>query len=289
MAPEAGMEFLACRCTSCPGSGCILARPENSDVRHALFLVHDQVVDDVQVFGLGLLRQVIRRIAVLATVVHVHVQVGAAPWPEVGRQRLDRSDVQRAGLCPPRPSDLTVPVQVCANPCWTLIRPRSPAGTSSCRVSAVEVMRFLHCMLRSNPSSPCIQASPARRLRFPRHVLTRGRRRPPGHHDIRVSASLCGVRFSGWRHQVLLPSRRRRPGHKYFGAAMFVADVCDFPAIGAPAHVTPVEFAERQRQRRIAFGVPSHTAATAGHDRSCTADACRPAKVPGARPRWFPR
>jgi hypothetical protein len=59
------------------------ARLEVTDVRNALFLVDEQVVNDVEVLGVLLCKQRFRRAAVVAAVVHVHVQVGREELPEV--------------------------------------------------------------------------------------------------------------------------------------------------------------------------------------------------------------
>ncbi len=56
---------------------------EVADVRNALLLVDDQVVDDVEVLGVLLREQRLRRAAIVAAVVHVHVQVGAHELSEV--------------------------------------------------------------------------------------------------------------------------------------------------------------------------------------------------------------
>ena len=62
------------------------ARLEVADVRDALFLVDEQVVDDVEVLGVLLREQGLRRAAVVAAVVHVHVQVGGEELAEFRRQ-----------------------------------------------------------------------------------------------------------------------------------------------------------------------------------------------------------
>ena len=59
---------------------------EVADVRDALFLVDEQVVDDVEVFRVLLREQAFRRVAVVAAVIHVHVQVGGEELAEVRRQ-----------------------------------------------------------------------------------------------------------------------------------------------------------------------------------------------------------
>ena len=66
------------------------ARLEIADVRDPLFLVDEQVVDDVEVFRVLLREQRLRRAAVVAAVVHVHVQVGAE----------ELAEFRAAGRCP---------------------------------------------------------------------------------------------------------------------------------------------------------------------------------------------
>ena len=82
------MVFLRLQNRSGSGAGRIGAGAEIADVGDALFLVDDGVEDHVQVLGPRLLRQVVRRIAVMAAVVHVHVQVGADPVAEDCGQTL---------------------------------------------------------------------------------------------------------------------------------------------------------------------------------------------------------
>src|SRR4029453_4595348 len=65
---------------------------ELSDVRNALFLVNDKVVDGIQVFGTSLFDQILRSVAIVPTIIHVHMQVGAREVPVLSRQaqRLER-------------------------------------------------------------------------------------------------------------------------------------------------------------------------------------------------------
>ena len=49
------------------------------DVRDALLLVHDQVIDDGELLAFGLQRKICRRVAVGARVVHMHVHITAHP------------------------------------------------------------------------------------------------------------------------------------------------------------------------------------------------------------------
>jgi hypothetical protein len=61
-----------------------------ADIRDPSLLVHDQVLDQVEVLGLSLKGQAGGRVAVGATIVHVHVQIGAEP---AGRRQV-RQTVQ---------------------------------------------------------------------------------------------------------------------------------------------------------------------------------------------------
>src|SRR5204863_2439071 len=70
---------------------------ELRDVRNALFLVDDQVVDGIQMFGTCLFDQILRSVVIVPTIIHVDMQVGAgevavlrrqAQWLERDRCRL---------------------------------------------------------------------------------------------------------------------------------------------------------------------------------------------------------
>src|ERR1700730_6426029 len=79
MAPVAGVEFLPVREKYCSRRSAVRHRREVADVGHALFFVDDQVEYEVQVLGISLCYQPLRRVAVRATVVHVHMNVGTLP------------------------------------------------------------------------------------------------------------------------------------------------------------------------------------------------------------------
>jgi len=87
VAPETRVEFLRVEDRAPAARGIrAAARPVIRDVRDALFLVDDQVVDDVEVFCVGLRQQRLRRAPVVAAVVHVHVQVGGEEPAVLGRE-----------------------------------------------------------------------------------------------------------------------------------------------------------------------------------------------------------
>ena len=53
------------------------------NVGETLFLVDDQRIDQAQIFGLGLRREVSRRIAIDAAIIHMNVHVGTRPMSRV--------------------------------------------------------------------------------------------------------------------------------------------------------------------------------------------------------------
>ena len=55
-------------------------------VRNALFLVDDQVVDGIQMFGTCLLDQILRSVVIVPTIIHVDMQVGAGEVAVLSRQ-----------------------------------------------------------------------------------------------------------------------------------------------------------------------------------------------------------
>jgi hypothetical protein len=73
---------------------------ELRDVRNALFLVDDQVVDRIQVFGTCLFDQILRSVVIVPTIIHVHMQIGAGEVAILSRQTqwLER-DRCRTGFC----------------------------------------------------------------------------------------------------------------------------------------------------------------------------------------------
>src|ERR1700732_2500976 len=87
VAPIARVEFLPVRKGYVIRRRAVRHRGEVADVGHPLFLVDDQVEYEIQVFRISLFYQVLRRVAVSATVVHVDVDVGTLPLlAPVGRQ-----------------------------------------------------------------------------------------------------------------------------------------------------------------------------------------------------------
>ena len=74
MSPVAGVKFLAL--IDRRRSDLTRVGREFADVGNALFLVDDQVVDDIEIFGARLRRESLEVLAISAAVVHVHVQVG---------------------------------------------------------------------------------------------------------------------------------------------------------------------------------------------------------------------
>ena len=81
MAPIAGMEFLGMHDQARRAARRVPAYLI-TDVRNPLFLVDDEIVDRVEIFRLGLSRQVRRRVPIDPAVVHVDVEVGAPPPAE---------------------------------------------------------------------------------------------------------------------------------------------------------------------------------------------------------------
>ena len=79
VAPDAGVKLLRVHKQERGGRYRIRVGAEVGDVRNPLLLVHNQILDDMQVLGARLEREMLRRVAVGATVVHVHVHVPAPP------------------------------------------------------------------------------------------------------------------------------------------------------------------------------------------------------------------
>src|SRR5689334_15453390 len=86
MTPVARVIFLAVQDQRAVAARRVGGRPEVSDVRNALLLVDDEVVDNVEVLGPRLPCQVLRRVPIMPSVVHVDVQVRASEDSEGGRQ-----------------------------------------------------------------------------------------------------------------------------------------------------------------------------------------------------------
>ena len=81
VAPVARVEFLPVH-DERPGRRCrVDPHPARGDVGDALLLVHDEILDDVEILGLRLQHEVRRGVAVVPAVIHVHVHVGAHPAP----------------------------------------------------------------------------------------------------------------------------------------------------------------------------------------------------------------
>ena len=79
MAPIAGVKLLTVQQQQARAGRGVRVRPEIGDVGDALLLVHHKILDDMHVLGATLERQMLGRVAVGPTIVHVHVQIGAAP------------------------------------------------------------------------------------------------------------------------------------------------------------------------------------------------------------------
>ena len=99
VAPIAGVEFLAVNHQR-PGLRCrVNPDPAVGDVGEALLLVHDEILDNVQILRLRLQHQVRRRVAEVSPVVHVHVHVRAHPAPlrsvEPGVRGHHHRDIRR--------------------------------------------------------------------------------------------------------------------------------------------------------------------------------------------------
>ena len=92
MAPEAGVKFLGVHDQHAVAARRVRIGAEIADVRDPLLLVDDEIVDDVEILGPRLPREVVGRVPIGAAVIHVDVQVGAAPRAERRRQvvRLQR-------------------------------------------------------------------------------------------------------------------------------------------------------------------------------------------------------
>ena len=81
VAPVAGVEFLAVNHQRAGLRGRVNPDPAEGDVGYALLLVHEQILDNVEILRLRLQDQVRRRVAVVSAVVHVHVHIRAHPAP----------------------------------------------------------------------------------------------------------------------------------------------------------------------------------------------------------------
>ena len=68
------------------GRGRIGQRREIFDVGNALFLVDQQIEDEIEVFGLGLRHQIGGLGAIGAAIVHVHMHIAAQPAGKARRQ-----------------------------------------------------------------------------------------------------------------------------------------------------------------------------------------------------------
>ena len=77
--PIAGVKFLRLHDQHVVPAGGVPARMEVADVGNPLLLVDDKVEDGVETLRARLLPQILRRVPVMPAVVHVHVQIGAAP------------------------------------------------------------------------------------------------------------------------------------------------------------------------------------------------------------------
>src|SRR5712692_533693 len=79
MAPVAGVKFLSVQDKLLDGGSLIQARSTFVNVREPLLLIDDQIVHDLQIFGLRCTHEVIGSVVVRAAIVHVHVEVAAYP------------------------------------------------------------------------------------------------------------------------------------------------------------------------------------------------------------------
>ena len=86
VSPVARVIFLAVQDEDAVSTRRVRIGPEVADVRDPLFLVHDQIVDDIEVFRARLPGEIFGRVPIVAAVVHVDVKVGAAELAESGRQ-----------------------------------------------------------------------------------------------------------------------------------------------------------------------------------------------------------
>ena len=164
-------------------------RPKWAMSGNALFLVDDQVLDDVEVLGLRLARQALRRVAVVAAVVHVHVQVGADPVAELARKRLR--------LQAPRGPALSRPAFASMRRCLDRMGEamlhghlgRARRDFQRARRSAVEVVRFA-----GEPGAVeavvCMHPRRGGRMRATVAALHRD---PRGHAAVRRSSTISSI------------------------------------------------------------------------------------------------
>ena len=93
--PDTGVKFLGVPEQQRGARYRIGVRSEIGDIGNPLFLVDDQILDNVQILGPRLKREMRRGVAVGAAVVHVHVDV-AAP-PAAGSEIVDAFENDAAG------------------------------------------------------------------------------------------------------------------------------------------------------------------------------------------------
>ncbi len=82
MAPEARVEFLRVDDGHSVAARGVGIRTKVTDIGDPLLLVDDQVVNHVQVLGARLPSEILGGVPIGAAVIHMNVQVGAAPFAE---------------------------------------------------------------------------------------------------------------------------------------------------------------------------------------------------------------
>ena len=232
--------------------------PGIGDVRDALLLVHDQVIDERELLACGLQRKVCRGIAVGARVVHVHVHIPAHPGPRrpvgpVPRRQAHR-EVHR-GACgdgdgPAHRHALGPLHDIDQHLAGRHLEGGGPVGVEVQRIEgvfvAVEVRRLDPCGGRGVEAPLGIAHRDARRG---------GRRGLVQHPQMQPPV----------RARALVPAHREhaRGGtgeiqHPQVGVAVAVGDEGDVRAVGGPARLglVPVPVGQRERLAALARHQP---------------------------------
>src|SRR3989475_2755769 len=79
--PNTGMELLSMEQKHIGRGSLIQSTREVRDIRDALLLIYNQVVDDTQILRCGLRHQVFRGVAISSTIIHMHMKVATYPAP----------------------------------------------------------------------------------------------------------------------------------------------------------------------------------------------------------------
>ena len=268
--------------------------PNAGDVGDALFLVDDQVLDDVEILGLRLPREVRGRVAVMAAVVHVHVQVGADPVAELrGQARCACSvDAHRRFAARRIACDASLPDRMVEA---MLHGHLGRAGRNVQRAGrcAMEVVRFGATAARGR-SRRRHASTPSRRMRAVVAAAHRHARRNALAAAIADVERQCARSAPGCGAAVRRPRGVAPPTtsmHHQCGVAVALACRC---RRCAGHRATSAHCGVRRRRRSAATAPrPASSSATVGASGGRgswrTACACRPGRVRGARSSWFPR